>query len=69
MARLDLRTDAFSFMDDAEESDASEDEVPQNRRGRASVGQRRDRGAEKEKLRKRLREDITKAAGGPLVGA
>ena len=69
MARFMVEADVFSFMGDAEESDSSEEEAPQTRRERAGGGQRRDRGAEKEKVRKRLREDIAKAAGGPLVGA
>lgn len=57
-----------SFLNDAESSESSENEAPQTRRGRAGNGQARDRVAEKEKARMKLREDIAKAAGGPLTG-
>ena len=55
-------------MKDGEESESSEDEERQARRGRAANGQTRDRAAEKEKARDRLMADIANAAGGPLAG-
>ncbi len=54
-------------MEEGQDSDSEEDEVPRGRRGQAAPP-RRDRVAEKEKARKKLREDIAQAAGGPLTG-
>lgn len=55
------------FINDADESESEEEPQP-TRRGRAAPA-RRDPAAEKAKARKELREDIAKAAGGPLMGS